>query len=220
MKTFIKWLIMRIMKISLHFNKVHFMKGSRFCRASKFEGYNSIGEDNNLTDVSIGRGSYTGHNVRLSSVKIGRFSSIASGVKNTTGNHPTSKYISTHPAFFSQGKAAGFTFSEKQLFNELNRLNNEYLVEIGNDVWIGEDVLILDGIKIGNGSIIGARSLVTKDIPPYSICVGTPAKVIKFRFKEKEIRNIESKKWWKWDFNKLKENSTKFSDIENFTGIK
>jgi acetyltransferase-like isoleucine patch superfamily enzyme len=212
----VKWITIKIRMYWLSRKSIKFIGHSIICNQTKFEGHNSIGVQNKLLHVLLGLGTYTGEYVRLNSVKVGRFCSIASGVKNVTGNHPTSKFVSTHPAFFSRGKAAGYTFSTEQKFEELKRLENGYLVEIGNDVWIGEDVLILDGIKIGDGAIVGSRSLVTKDIPPYAICVGSPAKVIRYRFSTNEIKNLIEIKWWNWSFDKIKKHSTKFEDIELF----
>jgi len=77
-------------------------------------------------------------------------------------------------------------------------------IVIGNDVWIGINVIILSGITIGDGAIVGAGAVVTKDIPPYAIAVGVPAKVIKYRFSDEEIQLLLNAKWWDWEFSKIK----------------
>jgi serine acetyltransferase len=87
---------------------------------------------------------------------------------------------------------------------------------VGNDVWIGSGAIILDGISIGDGAIIGAGSVVTKDVPDYAIVAGTPAKVLKFRFTEKEILFLKNYKWWDKDINWIKENWKYFLDIGEF----
>lgn len=84
--------------------------------------------------------------------------------------------------------------------------SNEGSVEIGHNVWIGDNVIILPNVRIGNGVIIGAGAIVTKDIPSYAICVGNPAKVIKYRFNNEIIDEIEKLAWWDWSINKMKEN--------------
>ena len=79
-------------------------------------------------------------------------------------------------------------------------------IKIGNDVWIGHSSIILSGVTIGNGAVIAAGSVVVKDVPPFSIVGGNPAKVIRFRFDSKTIAEIENSKWWNWSDSKIREN--------------
>lgn len=197
---------------------VRFLKGSRINYGTKLEGNNSIGEHSIINDCNIGFGSYTGKNTNLNKVKIGRFCSIASNVRNITGRHPISTFVSTHPCFFSTGKAAGFTFSNVQKFDETKytKSDNNFINEIGNDVWIGENVIIMDGIKIGDGAVIGACSLVTKDIKPYSVNIGIPAKLVKYRFTPEQIDYLLKEKWWGKDIEWIKNNIVLFDNIEKF----
>src|SRR5688572_19360014 len=112
-------------------------------------------------------GSYTylsGFNLVVNS-KIGKFCSIGMFVSICPGKHPTNTFVSTSPVFYSLNKP---TFSEKQAFDESGE------VEIGNDVWIGSNSIILDGVKIGHGAIVAAGSVVNKDVEPYSIVGGVP----------------------------------------------
>jgi virginiamycin A acetyltransferase len=91
-------------------------------------------------------------------------------------------------------------------------------VTIGHGVWIGDSVVVLSGASIGNGAVIGAGSIVTKAIPPYSVAVGNPARVIKYRFKKEVIDIIEQNKWWQWDIEKLKRNKFIFEEsLESIT---
>jgi len=87
---------------------------------------------------------------------------------------------------------------------------------IGNDVWIGTNAIIMDDITIGDGAIIGAGTIVTKDVKPYSIVVGNPAKHLRFRFEEDEINFLLEFKWWDKDLTWIEENYTKFHDIKSF----
>lgn len=196
--------------------QIRFLKHTVISKTCFFEGYNSVGENTKLLNCYIGQGTYMCENLHLLSVKIGRFCSLGSQIHNTRGNHPTSIFVSTHPSFFSTQKTAGFTFSDKNKFNEFNYLDNGFLVEIGNDVWIGDNVTIKDGVKIGDGAIIGSNSLVVSDIDPYSINVGIPSRRTRYRFSENDIELLLDTKWWDKDFDWIKNNSNLFEDIEKF----
>lgn len=195
-------------------SNIHFFKNVYVDKSCSFEGYNSIGYNSVISCCTLGKGTYIGRDVNLNKVKFGRFCSIASRINNTTGNHPTSVFVSTHPAFFSKGLAAGFTFTEESKFRELNYVEDNYLVKVGNDVWIGDNVTIKDGVSIGDGAIIGANSLILKDIEPYSINVGTPSRIIGYRFEKEDIEFLLNFKWWDRDFNWLRENTHLFEDIK------
>lgn len=128
----------------------------------------------------------------LSKLYIGKFCSIASGVVIILGNHKITS-ITTYP----------FITLKKHWPNAKNINNSDHdtkgSVVIGNDVWIGRGSYILSGVNIGDGAVIGAQSVVTRDIPPYAICVGNPAKIVRYRFKEEYIINLLKIKWWNWD---------------------
>ena len=93
---------------------------------------------------------------------------------------------------------------------------NPRQIIIGHDVWVGQGAMIMGGVKIGNGAVIGARAVVAKDIPPYAIAVGNPARVIKYRFDEETIRKFLAIKWWNWDLEKIAENAQLMTDVEKF----
>lgn len=133
--------------------------------------------------------SYISYNCTINNCEIGKFCSIAKGVKIGLGKHPVN-FISTSPIFYSPKNPLRKIFSKTAKFQE-----NEH-VKIGNDVWIGANVIILDGITVGNGAIIGANSVVNKDVPPFSIVGGVPAKLIKKRFEENIIELLENSNWW------------------------
>lgn len=144
---------------------------------------------------------------------IGKFCSIGQDVLfiMNGGNH-NYKALSTFPFFlFSQ-------FTDSSKINEVANKNKNLLKTptiIGNDVWIGHSVTIMRGVKIGNGVVIAAKSVVTKDIPAYSIIGGNPAKIIGYRFDEKIIKELEKIKWWNWPINKIEQNLNFFE--ENLT---
>lgn len=131
-------------------------------------------------------------------LKIGKFCSIASGVQFLMSSCNHSMIGSTYPfAALSQEKWA-------KLYTPQYPVRGDTVV--GNDVWIGKDVTIMPGVKIGDGAIIGATSFVAKDVEPYSIVGGNPAKVIKRRFDKKTIEFYLKLKWWDWPIEKIEEN--------------
>lgn len=132
---------------------------------------------------------------------IGKFCSIACGAKFlfTSGNHSLKSLSNyTFPIFFDE-----WDLDSK---NITSAWDNKGDTVIGNDVWIGYDAIIMPGVKIGDGAIIGTRAVVTKDIPPYTIVGGVPAKPIRKRFDDKTIEKLLSIKWWNWDKEKIKQN--------------
>jgi acetyltransferase-like isoleucine patch superfamily enzyme len=187
-------------------------------KKTTFAGNNVIHSGVNIVNSILGHATYLGKNCIMPNVVIGSYCSIAGHVEVLPYTHPTSKYVSTHPAFFSLLKQAGFTYAEKQLFQEELFFDKEkgINVKIGNDVWIGANVLIIGGVEIGDGAVVAAGSIITKNVPNYAIVGGIPAKVIRYRFNEEQITFLSKIKWWKKTPKWLSEHAELFSDIENF----
>lgn len=131
-------------------------------------------------------------------LKIGKFCSIACGAKFlfTSGNH-TLRSLSTYtfPIFFEE-----WGLDTK---NIRDAWDNKGDIVVGNDVWIGYEAVILSGVTIGDGAIIGSRAVVTKDVPPYTIVGGVPARAIRKRFDEDTIAKLKALQWWNWDEEKI-----------------
>ena len=185
---------------------------------NQFGGLNAIGNNAIIGSTQLGLGSYVGSLSELRDTSIGKFCSIGSNVLTGMGRHPSKQFVSTHPAFFSTQKQAGFSFVDKTVFEEYvyADVKNKHVVVIGNDVWIGNNVMILDGVTIGDGAIVAAGAVVTKNVTPYTIVGGLPAKFLRFRFDEKQAAKLLQIKWWDWDIEKIKANSYLFNDIEKF----
>lgn len=143
-------------------------------KESCFEGNNYIGNSSHVYRSSIGFASYCGTNCSLIRIKIGKYCSLGSCVKVVFGNHPTSKWVSTHPAFYSPTNVTRISFTNCNRFDEYTYADdrNEYYVTVGSDVWIGTDVKLLSGVDIGDGAIIASGAVVTSNIPPYAIVGG------------------------------------------------
>lgn len=184
----------------------------------QFEGKNRIAIGTKLKNTSIGYGSYIGRDSFIISCKIGRYCSVGPNVRIVSGSHPTTDFVSTHPSFFSISKQSGFTYVQNNKFAEYKYANSDekILVEIGNDIWIGDGALIMQGVHIGDGAVIAAGAVVTKDVPEYSIVGGVPAKVIKYRFDEKTIEKLIDIKWWKKSEDWIMQHSSLFEDVEKF----
>lgn len=185
---------------------------------SVFEGFNKI-EKNSIFAGHLGRCSYIGAN-SLVVGKIGRYCSIGGNVFFLTSTHPTKLWISTHPAFFSARKQCGISFVSSSIFDESPKLqDSQYSIEIGNDVYIGFGVILIGPLRVGNGAIIGAGSVVTKDVPPYAIVAGNPARIIRYRFSPEVISKIENTEWWNYSKKFLSDNAQCFQTIELFDQI-
>ncbi|CCZ22449.1 acetyltransferase (Isoleucine patch superfamily) [Acetobacter sp. CAG:977] len=144
---------------------------------------------NGVNDL-LGRHSYVGSNFSCpnSATKIGSFCSIAANVIICPTQHPAG-FLTTHP--FSYLREHGLS-GQKSFINYAHTTP----AEIGNDVWIGQNAVIMDGVKIGDGAIIAAGAVVTKDVAPYAIVGGVPAKLIRYRFDEATIKDLLRLKWW------------------------
>lgn len=162
-----------------------------------------------VSDASVGDYTYIAQNSYISMTTIGKFCSIGPNLLCGWGIHPLNG-ISTHPMFFSTFKQNGMTLSSE------DKVEERKCISIGNDVFIGANVTILDGITIGDGAVIGAGAVVSKDIPPYSIAVGCPIKIINYRFSEDVCKKLRKIKWWDFDVEKLKDVEANIFNVNDF----
>ena len=133
-----------------------------------------------MSNIKIGRGTYLRKDIFVDDgVEIGRYCSIANDVVIGPSNHPITNF-STHPISYDVN----------------NYPDKDVKTIIGNDVWIGTRAIIKRGVKIGNGAVIASGAVVTKDVEPYAVVAGVPAKLIKYRFDSETIQELQSLEWW------------------------
>lgn len=167
-----------------------------------------ICSEGNIIKCNIDRYSYIGDRCTVVNTDIGSFCSIADGCQIGNASHPID-WVSTSPVFYSGKNIMKKNYSKHE-FDVFKK------TVIENDVWIGSNTLIKSGVKIGNGAVIGMGSVVTKNVPPYEIWAGNPAKYIRRRFDNEISEKLLEIKWWEYSEEKLIEESNKFNNIECF----
>lgn len=159
-----------------------------------------------LAMATLGRYTYVGANTYITDAKIGNFCSIAGNCHIGGGIHPMDT-VSTSPVFLRGRNFLGKNFAQ------IPYAPSE-TVEIGHDVWIGENAYIKAGVKIGTGAVIGAHAVVTRDVEPYSVVAGVPAKVLRKRFDDEVISRLLETQWWEWSDEKLAQYGSCFASPE------
>lgn len=165
-----------------------------------------VGQKSNVLNVKVGKYSYIGRNNGVTNAQIGNFCSIGSFVTIGGGVHPLNR-ISTSPLFYDEGN----DWKTSEYISENNKEVDQLLTVVGNDVWIGDYSYIKAGVTVGDGVIIGAGAVVTKDVPPYAVVGGVPARVIRYRFPEEVIGRLLELKWWDKDHEWLKKHVSLFA---------
>lgn len=166
----------------------------------KIEEHTAFAAGRNL--FSMGYGSSSRSSFASGHIEIGRYCSLANNIKLMGPSHPLGRFT-TSPITYSpietfQPKMENDKGLQPSIFRQ-----SFNPVKVGHDVWIGEDVMIKRGVVIGNGAVVGARSVVVKDVPPYAVVAGNPAKVVKYRFTKKIAEKLNKTNWWEYDLSSL-----------------
>lgn len=194
----IEYLISKIIKKM----RLKSVKRSTLHPSSKIESGTSF------CDSKMDRYSFCGYDCDITNAEIGSFTSIANCVVIGGARHPM-EWVGMSPVFYSGRDSVKKKFST---FN-LDKIKKTF---IGCDVWIGHSALILSGIEIGHGAVIGARSVVTKNVPPYAIVVGNPARIVKYRFPQEISDKLIASAWWSLSDEKIRELSSNIRDPLKF----
>jgi hypothetical protein len=180
-------------------------------KAASLGSYTELMMHCHIVETSFDDYSYCAGNVQIIYSTVGKFCSIANSVRINPGNHPQWRVTQHHMTY--RRVAFGFDETDDTAFFDWRRAHK---CTIGHDVWIGHGAIVMPGVEIGHGAIIGSGAVVTKNIPPYAIAVGVPAKVIKYRFDEKTIESLLSIEWWNWDRAQLEKNFKDLNDVPTF----
>lgn len=163
---------------------------------STIDKTSKVNSGTSFVNSSMARHSYCGYDCSIINTEIGAFCSIASNVKIGGAAHPA-HFVSTSPVFLSHKDDVKAKFA-----------HHDYLpiakTNVGHDVWIGEGAFLKAGIRVGIGAIVGMGAVVTKDVPPYAVVAGNPARMIKKRFPDKIVRQLLETEWWNMDDSALK----------------
>jgi len=161
--------------------------------------WTELSHDVEFINSILGDYSYAMQRCAIAGTIIGKFCSIASDVRINPGNHPTWRASQHHFTY----RAAAFDLGEDD--EEFFDWRNQNAVTIGHDVWIGHGVVVLAGVKVGTGAVIGAGAVVSKDVEPYTIVGGVPAKQLKRRLPKEIGDAMQDLAWWDWSHEKLKQ---------------
>lgn len=180
---------------------------------SQLGAWTWIGPNCSISESSIGDYSYAAGDVSIIYSEVGKFCSIASHARLNPGNHPMER-VTQHHMTYRRGQY-GFADHDDDAFFAWRRADR---VTLGHDVWLGHGAIILPGVTVGTGAVVAAGAVVSKDVAPYAIVGGVPARPIRERFPAEVARALMEIAWWDWPRETLEERFADFNDLETFLG--
>jgi len=178
---------------------------------SRIGSWTEIGRNTLIVESTIGDYTYDDGEVSIYYSQIGRFCSIANRVRINPGNHPRDRVTQHHMTY----RRVQFGL-DKQDDEEFFAWRRAHPCIIGHDVWIGHAAVVLPGVRIGTGAVIGASAVVTRDVEPYQVVAGVPARPLRFRFSEDVIARIVKTRWWEWTRPQLEERWRDLCSLSDF----
>jgi phosphonate metabolism protein (transferase hexapeptide repeat family) len=175
------------------------------CRLGR---YTEVAEGGRLVETELGDYSYVMENCQSWCVTIGKFANIAASARINATHHPMSRATMHHFTY----RASDY-FDDAQHEQDFFAARRARRVFIGHDTWIGHGVTILPGVTIGNGAVVGAGAVVSKDVAPYTIVGGVPARLIRKRFPDRVAERMQALAWWDWDHGRLRAALDDFRDL-------
>ncbi|MFG1397565.1 LbetaH domain-containing protein [Roseixanthobacter pseudopolyaromaticivorans] len=168
-------------------------------RASTLGRYTEVGARTKLLEVEMGDYSYVANDADIAYASIGKFCSIAAMTRLNPGNHPMWRASQSH---FTYRASAYFDDAADEA--DFFQWRRDHHLHMGHDVWVGHGAVILPGRTIGTGAVIAAGAVVSKDVPPYAIVAGVPARIVKWRFPEDIAARLQALAWWDWPHTALR----------------
>lgn len=176
---------------------------------SHLGAYTEIDEGCIVTECEVGDYSYLIRQTEAWCATIGKFSNIASHVRINATNHPTWRATQHHFTY-----RAGDYFEDAENEDTFFDWRRDHRIHIGHDTWIGHGAIILPGVNIGNGAVVGSGAVVTRDVAPYTIVGGSPARLIRQRFDDTLAADFEKLAWWNWSHTVLRERLDDFRTMQ------